>query len=265
MTWRFAALAFLTLPASAGQIEPGALSVLPAADVIFLGEVHDNPLHHTHQLQAMLGIQPSAVVFEMITRAQADSLPAPLPAEPELRAHLDWDTSGWPDFAMYYPLFAAIPDAAIYGAALPRDDARAAMNSPLADIFPGDATRFGLDVALPPEEQAAREDLQATAHCNALPDTMLPGMVMIQRLRDAMLAEAALRAHTDTGGPVVVITGTGHARTDWGAPAALALAASDLRVLSIGQLESAPDDPAPFDLWIVTAPHPRPDPCEAFR
>lgn len=67
-------------------------------------------------------------------------------------------------------------------------------------------------------------------------------MVDIQRLRDAMLADAALEAVTQTGGPVIVITGTGHARNDWGAPYMLTQAQPDLRVLSVGQFELTPED-----------------------
>jgi hypothetical protein len=89
-------------------------------------------------------------------------------------------------------------------------------------VFPGDAARFGLTEALDPDEQAAREAEQQEAHCNALPEEILPGFVEAQRLRDAALAEAALAALADTGGPVVVVTGNGHARADWGVPALLA-------------------------------------------
>lgn len=253
------------LPVTAVQIEPGGFASLPDADVIFLGEVHDNPAHHIHQEQVIISLQPAALVFEMLTADQAARLTSPIPSESELRTLLDWDSSGWPDFSMYYPLFTAAPDVAIFGAALPRDEARAAMANPLPAAFPGDAMRFGLDADLSPEEQADREDLQARAHCDALPQTLLPGMVAIQRLRDALLAEAALRAYAKTGGPVAVITGTEHARTDWGAPAALALAAPEITILSVGQFESVPDAAPPHDLWLVTDPHPRPDPCEAFR
>ena len=80
------------------------------------------------------------------------------------------------------------------------------------------------------------------AHCDALPEDMLPGMVAVQRLRDAVLARAVVRAMDDTGGPVAVITGNGHARRDWGMPAMLARAAPDLDVWVLGQTEE--DQPA---------------------
>lgn len=253
------------LPAAAAQIGADDLASLPGADIVFLGEVHDNPVHHIHQEQAINSLRPAALVFEMLTVDQAARLTSPLPPKAELRALLDWDNSGWPDFAMYYPLFKAAPEAAVFGAALPRHEVRAAMSGALSDAFPGDAARFELDTDLPPDQQAARQDLQARAHCDALPETLLPGMVAVQRLRDALLAEAALRAYAQTGGPVAVITGTGHARNDWGAPAALERAAPALEILSIGQFESVPETPPPHDMWLVTDPYPRPDPCAAFQ
>ncbi len=258
-------LALTGFPVSAHEIGPDALSNLPPAQIVFLGEVHDNPFHHEHQAKAIAAIAPRALVFEMLTSAQADSVPKPLPDEAALGDLLEWEASGWPDFSMYYPMFTAAPEAAIFGAALPRDKARAAMGQPLYEAFEGDAARFELDESLDPELQAMREARQNAAHCDALPPEMLPAFVDIQRLRDAMLADAALRAHEATGGPVVVITGTGHTRTDWGAPAKLARAAPELALLSIGQYEAPLNGPAPNDLWLVTDPHPRPDPCEAFR
>ncbi|MGP9789636.1 ChaN family lipoprotein [Roseinatronobacter sp. NSM] len=248
--------------------QPSALENLrdlPRADIVFLGEVHDNPLHHQNQSDGITAIRPAALVFEMLTEAQAARVTPDLRKDQTaLQAALDWDTSGWPDFAMYYPLFTAAPQAAIFGAGLPRDAARAAMGQPLLQVFGGDGARFGLDRPLPDDQQTTREALQARAHCDALPDSLLPAMVDIQRLRDAMLAAAALDAYRATGGPVVVIAGTGHTRTDWGAPALLARAEPALDILAVGQFETATHAP-PHDVHIVTAPHPRPDPCAAFQ
>ncbi|MDD7970580.1 ChaN family lipoprotein [Roseinatronobacter alkalisoli] len=259
------ACALFALPATAQQITVDDLYHLPDVDIIFLGEVHDNPTHHENQRAAIHAQQPAGLVFEMLTADQATlATPDARTDQARLRAALDWDSTGWPDFSMYYPLFTAAPQAAIFGAELPREDARAVMGQPLEQVFAGDAARFGLDRPLPAMQQETREALQAQAHCDALPEALLPGMVAIQRLRDAMLAQAALDAHDATGGPVVVITGTGHTRTDWAAPALVAMAAPELRTLSIGQFESPPDTPA-HDMWLVTAPHPRPDPCAAFQ
>lgn len=235
------------------------------AEVVLLGEVHDNPAHHVGQAEALRRIDPSAVVFEMLTPDQARAANAFTGDSAALGAAIDWDESGWPDFAMYAPVFEALGAARIYGAAVAPDRLREAMTEGLGVAFGGNAARFGLEAPLPATEQAAREARQATAHCDALPAEALPGMVAAQRLRDAAFARTALVALEETGGPVAVITGNGHVRLDWGIPAALRNAAPEVEVLALGQFEAAPGPDAPFDFWRVTAPVERGDPCAAFR
>lgn len=255
------------VPALAGQVAPDSLPDLMAgAQVVVLGEVHDNPSHHRVQAQAVAALRPLALVFEMLTPAQAARATPEVRADPAVLGQvLGWAESGWPDFAMYAPIFAAAPQALIVGGALDRAEVRRAMTEGAAPVFGAEAARYGLDQPLPPDDQAAREALQQEAHCNALPQDLLPGMVAAQRLRDAALARAVVQALAATGGPVAVITGTGHVRRDQGIPAALAFAAPDLSVLAVGQLEADPGPGAPFDVWLVTDPVDRPDPCAAFR
>ncbi|MBK5946139.1 hypothetical protein CCR83_06665 [Rhodobacter veldkampii DSM 11550] len=258
-----AILAALALPAGAAQIAPDALGSI-SAPIVVLGEVHDNPVHHLNQARVVLALKPRALVFEMLTPEQAArALPGADAAS--LGKALGWEAGGWPDFAIYYPIFAAAPGAAIYGAALPRADVRRAMTEGPAAVFGADAARFGLGADLPPADQAAMEAEQMRAHCDALPPAMLPGMVAAQRLRDAAFARATLAALEETGGPVALITGSGHARTDRGVPAVLRAAAPDVAVVALGQVEAPAEADQPFDLWIVTDPSPRPDPCAAFR
>jgi uncharacterized iron-regulated protein len=270
MTWvRTLATGLITLcccphGAFANQISPDALDKLPVADIYWLGEVHDNPEHHTNQARAITALRPAAIVMEMLTDAQVAAVAGMARTDQAaLAAALDWESSGWPDFALYFPLFTAT-DAKLYPAALTRDEARGIFGRDPALAFGSDAERFGLTTPFTAQVQAKQLELQDKAHCNAMPAEMLPAMVNIQRLRDARLAQAAARAYQETGGPVVVIAGTGHLGRDIGAPAALARAAPALRQLVIGQFEAKPHSP-PMDVWIVTAPHPRPDPCAAFR
>jgi uncharacterized iron-regulated protein len=94
---------------------------------------------------------------------------------------------------------------------------------------------------------------------------MLPGMVEVQRLRDAVLARAVVQAVEETGGPVAVITGNGHARRDRGVPAYLGRIAPDLEVFVLGQTEDGAPLEGGFD-EVVSAPAvDRPDPCAAFQ
>lgn len=252
--------------AAAEEIAREGLVALPPAEIVIIGEVHDSPHHHEGQAEAVAALKPAAIVFEMLTAEQAAA------ATPEVRGDmatlsgaLGWAGSGWPEFSMYYPIFAAAPEARIHGGALPRGDARRAVTEGSAAVFGEGAGLFGLDRELQEADLEARVAEQAEAHCNALPEDLLPGMVEAQRLRDAALARATLAALDETGGPVAVITGNGHARLDRGVPAYLSLARPEVEVLAVGQLEQPPEDDPPFDLWRVTEPAERPDPCEAFR
>ncbi len=234
------------------------------SDVAVLGEAHDNPHHHARQAEIVRDIQPKALVFEMLTERQARAHVPGADADTLAQA-FGWATSGWPDFAMYYPIFAAAPDARVFGAGVPRDTARQAMTDGLAFTFGIGAGAYGLTTPLSNAEQAAREDLQMAAHCNALPADILPAMVDIQRLRDAQLARMALRAFELTGGLVVVITGNGHARTDWGMPVYLSRAAPELSITALGQGEDGTPPAGTFDVVEDAPGVERGDPCAAFQ
>lgn len=259
------ATALFVSGAGAEQIAPDALDALPPADVVLLGEVHDNGVHHENQARALRALQPAAVVFEMLSPDQAGFVTETPARDAALGAALGWDDSGWPDFALYLPVFGALGDARVYGMAVPREELRSVFEKPLAEAFGPDAARFGIDAPLSGPEQIAREAFQMEAHCDALPEHLLPGMVAAQRMRDAAFARTTLQALEDTGGPVAVITGTGHVRRDWGMPVALALAAPDVSVLALGQVEETAPDAPPYDLWLVTEAAERDDPCIAFQ
>jgi uncharacterized iron-regulated protein len=255
-------------PTTAAPLAAATLAELEAsflgADIVILGEVHDNAVHHHNQARIIRDLQPSAVLFEMLSPQQTTRLNERSERGEDLRALLDWDNSGWPDWSLYQPVFEALGDIPAYGMALPRDMVRAAVTDGAAAVFGAGAEDFGLTRALDTSQQQTREALQQTVHCNALPPSLLPGMVEAQRLRDAAFARTTLQALRETGGPVVVITGSGHARSDWGMPAALRHARPAARVVSVGQLEAAPDTQPPYDLWLITEPAVREDPCAGF-
>ncbi len=233
-------------------------------DIVVLGEVHDNPAHHLTQAGIVAGLKPAAVVWEMLPPDAAARVAGVGTADAgRLAAALGWEALGWPDFAIYHPVFVAAGEAVHLGAALPGPDVRRAYEAGAAAVFGQDAAAFGLG-PLDPADQAAREAEQAAAHCGALPQEMLPGMVEVQRLRDAAFARTALAAFDAQGGPVVVITGTGHARRDRGVPAAIGAARPEVRVWALGQFEAEPEAGAPFDAVAVTDAPPRADPCAVF-
>ncbi len=228
-----------------------------AQNVFVLGETHDNPLHHAEQARLIAEISPTALVFEMLSSEQAE-LVNNSERNAALGEVIGWEDAGWPDFAMYLPIFTAT-NAPVYGARVPRADLMAAIGTDAASVFGEDAEQFGL---LQPAPEDMRQE-QADAHCGALPDEMLDGMVEAQRLRDASFARTTLQALDETGGPVVLISGSGHARIDRGVPAYIAAARPDVEVYSIGIVELETD--LPFDEVIITEAAEREDPCNAFR
>ncbi len=254
-------------------LERGALVArLRTADVVVLGETHDNPHHHVNQAWITAALGADALVAEMVQAA----------AEAEIAAHLKaggdaagigpligWEKAGWPDWDLYRPIFEALrPGAAIFGAAMPRDQARRVMNEPASAIL--DDARFTqiLDHPLAEDLQHELEREMVDNHCGHLPDEMAPMIVSAQRLRDASLAAAVLRARQSGARKIVVIAGNGHARRDRGFPAMLAEIAPKLRVVVLGQFEEGDPAPvvgAPYDFVWTTLRHERPDPCEELR
>ena len=250
----------------------GLIQRLSDADVIILGEVHDNPEHHANQAWTVRELAPSAVVFEMLKRSD----------ETPIRMHLDkggdwagiadvvgWDKSGWPDWSMYQPIFESLNrGGVIAGGGIPRSVVRRVMAEPAAELIDDARFRPILERALAPALRAELEAEMVESHCGHLPPEMAPMMVAAQRLRDASLASAVLMVSEKWSGKIVVITGNGHARKDRGVPAFLAEVAPHLRVVSVGQLETEaglPPRAEAFDIVWLTAPHPRPDPCEQLR
>lgn len=230
-------------------------------DVVILGEIHDNPGHHAVQVRYVQRLAPRAVVFEMLTPEEADML-ADVPRNADAMAQAV-EGFHWSNIKDYAAVLAVSSE--IVGTALSREDMRAAFSDGAAQVFGPKAVEYGLDDPLPEAEQKAREALQFAAHCEAMPLAMMGGMVEAQRLRDAAFARAVLTALDTHGAPVVLITGNGHARNDWGVPAVLRHARTDLSVLSIGQGEDGLAPKGGFGIVLFSPSIERPNPCDAFK
>ncbi|MEO0623329.1 MAG: ChaN family lipoprotein [Pseudomonadota bacterium] len=261
---------------SAGApITPEELATrLAAVDVAILGEIHDNAEHHARQAWLVSRIAPEGIAFEMVPAASEEGIAVFLAgggAPREIGPAIGWERLGWPDWELYAPVFEAAEGAYIAGGGVPREAIRAAYGSTAADAFGLGAAAYGLSAPLEPAQQAEAEAEMVAAHCNALPVEAAAPMVEAQRLRDARFAEATRRALAAGGGRAVLITGNGHARTDRGVPVYLAAAEPDLRVLSVGQIETvdqaaALEGPLPYDyVWFSERVADRGDPCAAFK
>ncbi|CAA7621380.1 ChaN family lipoprotein [Magnetospirillum sp. SS-4] len=265
-------------PASGRMLSPDeVVAHALETNAVLLGETHDNPDHHA--LQAWMvrrlsqaGRRP-AVVFEMIDLDQQPVLDALGGGDTaRLGEALNWEKRGWPAWTLYRPIAEA---AAAAGGRLGAANLPAALTRQIAkgQHGPETAARFGLDQPPPPDVAAAlAEDIRA-GHCGMLPEPAVPGMVRVQRARDAAMAEAmATIAASPILGPVVLIAGSGHVRTDYGVPARLRRLIPDLRPFSLAFVEVEPEqteptayDPLPFDAVWFTEGIARDDSCERMR
>jgi uncharacterized iron-regulated protein len=240
-----------------------------AADLVLLGEVHDNPVDHAMRgalLRAFAARRP-AVVFEQFTASEAPI--APPASGDSLTGWLDrngFDRRGW-RWPLHEPVVSAALATArsIWGSNVSREaltgvvmNGASAAPEPLQQLM----ARAPLDSAA----AAALDHELIEGHCNRLPATMIPGMRLAQEVRDAAMTRALLGAGAD--GPVWLIAGNGHVRRDIAVPRILARVAPEKRVLVVGWLEREEDGAAPdaaerqrYDLVVVTPRTARPDPC----
>ncbi|MBI5164765.1 MAG: ChaN family lipoprotein [Magnetospirillum sp.] len=257
-----AAVGRIWQPASKRYLSPDELAALATeADVVLLGETHDNPDHHA--LQAWLlrrliaaGRRPS-VAFEMIDETQAPTLTGHLAAHPGdaagLGPALKWQNSGWPDWAHYRPIAEAALAAGmpLLPANLGRDATRAAAKAGAPGLEPAVAAAMAAEIK--------------DSHCGMLPDKAVPAMVAVQWARDAAMAKS-LAAGLERQGSAVLIAGSGHVRRDRAVPRHL----GGRRILAVAFVEVRPgmvspaEEDLPFDAVWFTPRAERSDPCEAF-
>ncbi len=261
-------------------------AALAKADFVLLGETHDNPDHHLLQAKLVLAVVAAgrrpALAFEMLDtgrQAAVDEAQARAPRSADALADaVDWAHSGWPDFSLYRPVFAAAAEAglSVLATNLSREQAHRLVAHGPSALEPG--LRRLLDRAGPlseDAERAMREEMSAS-HCGQLPESLLDSMVLAQRARDAQMAERLLWAVDGRG--AVLIAGTGHVRTDRGVPAHLVREAQGRRVVAVAFLEVSPEGrapqayaaefgpgPLPFDYVVFTPVARRADPCQELR
>jgi len=239
---------------------------LAQQDVLLLGEVHDNALHHQRRGELLKQLKQNTpmlhVVAEHLQSGQAVQWEGPLLADLE-RAGFSAKSWQWP---AHEGLFAAIRDAGISltGGNLAPEQARSiarqgasALPAPLASILQ--------QAPLSPSAVATLNQDLLDGHCGQLPPQHLPAMLLAQRARDAAMF-TALQAGS---GIAVLVAGNNHVRRDYGIPVIYQslLPGQHLRV--VGFVEENPELTTQLDslrrqydyVWITPAQD-RPDPCQ---
>lgn len=242
-----------------------------AADVVVLGEIHDNPKHHAWRgdlLRQLQGPTRSVVAEHLTAPHQLDAQQALLPALKQA----GFDAKGW-QWPLHEPLFAAVNERGwtLWGGNISQEDSRLVFKSKGESTPP--ALKTLLDQA-PLNGQATKALQQEIdqGHCGALPAEMFEGMVAVQRARDASMAHAAMQ-HL----PSLVLAGNGHAWKHLGVPQIIRANRPALNVLSVLLMEhEAFTTDADRQNWLnslategdylwVGPSIQRPDPCLSFR
>lgn len=248
------------------------------ADVVYLGEQHDNPAHHAHQreiVEALLAMGARPVLaFEMLDEEQQPLLEravAEARTADELERRLGWRSRGWPDFSMYWPLFdlAARERLPVVALDLDRAVARRIAREGLASL----GSRADALASLLPADAARETAIARTihdGHCQLLPAARLPAMVAAWHARNVTMARR-LAGALERGRPVVVIVGRGH-QDAGGLPAQLDQLRPGTRQLVVSMVEVPAGEPgesvaagAGGEVVWLTRPVERPDPCAGLR
>ena len=244
------------------------------AEVVYLGELHDSASHHAIQarvLEALLqaGSRP-ALAFEMVPETRQSALEAVVRSEAgraDVDRELQWTAQGWPDFAMYWPLFElarrnALPvvgtdlDPAVTRR-ISRDGLGAAGEDParLRSAMPDDPTR----------DRAIVRRIRA-AHCDRVSESRAFRMLESWYARNVVIARHIAQALRQAP-QVVVIIGRGH-QSPGGVPEQLEALRPGTRQFVValeevttGAPEAPPDGTTADVVWLTPGRPPRPDPC----
>lgn len=259
---------------------------LARADFLLLGERHDNPDHHLLQAEVLrsliaLGRRP-AVGFEMFGLDDASAIANHLAFAPNDAAGLgravNWNKSGWPDWALYQPIAEAALQAKlrIVATNLPLATARKMSSDGLAALEPSVRRELGLDRPLSDAMFATMAADIRNSHCGYASEESVKAMVDVQRARDAQMAQSLIAAGDPDG--AILVAGAGHVRNDYGIPVYLTAMAPGKQVISIAFLEvdnqkpephnyalPDPNGRLPFDYVWFTARVDDENPCEKFK
>jgi len=259
-------------------------AALRAARYRLLGEAHDNPDHHAFQRDCLValgegGLRP-AVAFEQFDREFDPALQRALAAG-GVTAEVVAEATGFDRKNWRWELYKPLVEAAlryhmpIRAANLSRAAAGRVVNSGLDALGEGRASALRIESVWSEERERVLRAIIVDAHCNMLPDAIVPGMVLAQRARDATLAEALLDPGPDGA---VLIAGDGHVRRDFAVPAYLRAVRPGDSIVSVGllEVEAGKTDPeayltdsaggeTQYDFVQFTPRWDRPDPCEKFK
>ncbi|MBX9754515.1 MAG: ChaN family lipoprotein [Pseudomonadaceae bacterium] len=249
---------------SGASLTPAQLvEQLAAAELVLVGEQHDNPDHHRLQLwllKALAAQRPQgSLLLEMLNPDQQDrvvaahaaTLDGQAPAD--LPAALAWQKN-W-DWALYGPIVS-------YALAQPYPLQAANLNrSEIMQIYAARPALQGRLSTTAPVRETLLADIRES-HCGLLPEAQMPAMLAVQQQRDRRMAERLRAAPT----PALLLAGGFHARRDLGVPLHLADQGVDAGTLVLQLAEvGKPVSAASADFVWYSAALPEKDHCASLR
>lgn len=265
---------------AANQVITSELLVerLRAANVVLLGETHDNPVHHRIQNTLLTALSrntlaPTLVMeqFDLEQQPMIDVAMASATSRADSLQQLEhMMDAGW-DWPQYQALVETAKDRRLplLAANLSRNRLQQVSRQGFAALGTGEAARLALDVNWSDAQELQLEKDIINGHCGMLPAKAAVAVARAQRARDAMMADALLSV---SSGIAVGILGREHVRRDMAVPVYLAARAPGRQVVVIGLIDAddsrTPQEAAAgtlgvrYDYVVSTAPVQRTvDPC----
>ena len=241
------------------------------ADIILLGEIHDNLFQHKARADLISKIQNKefAIVSEHLVSGSEIAYSGSLLEDLETIG-FNKKAWSWPTHEVLYKKFEEF-NLPIFGGDLSKKD--------INNIYEG--RELSQSDTLTPIIKRSALDSQSkdkllndlvVGHCGVVEEDFLSFMFKVQRLRDASMAYIASKV-----APAIVIAGNGHVRRDYGVPQILKKMNPNSNIISIAFLEvdkfSIMTDnlikklfkDADTDYIWLTKTVSRVDPCEKFR
>ncbi|MBF0114639.1 MAG: ChaN family lipoprotein [Magnetococcales bacterium] len=230
---------------------PQLLHNLLQADIIYLGEEHDNPQHHHLQLAIVekllqTGKRP-IIGFEFFSREQTSWLlqysvgnpsrmPTNHPTTPEerLRQQLGWEKRS--DWSFYFPLvqLARQHRLMVFGADLPDGLRMRLTRDGLEALTPLERTAWiPSDFVHQDYAQLMREKF-AQSHCGMVSEPFLERLYGTWLARNDAMAQAIVAMQATEQGPVILIVGAAHLTHNMGIPERVKALRPHLRQLNLG-------------------------------
>jgi len=225
---------------------PDLIDRLKAVDVIFIGEVHNNPEHHLIQVQLLQALMaryapPLAVAMEFFDTTRQPVLDRFMKGDLDEKTFLrevDWENSWRFPYHLYRPILLITQDkgTALLGINAPNRLVRKVARSGLESLTDEERRQVARDIDL--GNTAHRKHLKTIFEQHPFKKNSPHGMgnfehfYQAQCIWDETMAETIANYMKAKGGKMVVFTGNGHIANKFGIPDRL-LRRMDLKTATI--------------------------------